>query len=201
MSQFLDFKFFISIVASLLVVFGYVPYFRDIFAKKTKPHLFTWLIWLITSATATVGLLYGGGKFGSFSLVVGTIAVAIVLLLSFKYGTNDITKSDKVAFLLAFFAVVAWWQMKNPTLAILLACVIDGIFGYYPTLRKSFIDPWSETLSFWVVMAGTDLLALFSNAQYNFLTVGYLATLFVANLAVFFVCFFRRRVVLKTTQA
>ncbi len=192
----MDFKFFISILASLLVVFGYVPYFRDIFAKKTKPHLFTWLIWLITQATATIGLLYGGGKFGSLSLIVGTITVAIVFLLSFKYGTKDITKSDKIVLVLALLAFAIWWQLKNPLLAVLMISAIDGI-GYFPTIRKTLKDPWSETIPFWALMAVTNLLAIVSNAQYNFLTVSYLATLFVANVTVFFVCIFRRRSVRK----
>ncbi len=192
----MDFKFFISIFATGLTIGGYFPYFRDIFAKKTKPHLFTWLIWLITQTTATVGLLYGGGKFGSFSLIAGTIIVMIVFLLSFKYGTKDITKSDKLVLVLALLAIGIWWQMKNPYVAVLMACAIDGV-GYFPTLRKSFKNPWDETILFWALMAGTDLLAIVSNAQYNFLTVSYLATIFVANLSVALVCVFRRRVIPK----
>jgi len=195
----MDFKFFISILASLLVVFGYVPYFRDIFTRKTKPHLFTWIIWLISQSTATVGLLYGGGKFGSFSLIVGTITVAIVFLLSFKYGTKDITKSDKIVLVLALLGIGIWWQMKNPYIAVLLACVIDGV-GCFPTLRKSFKNPWDETILFWGLMAVTNLLAIISNAQYNFLTVGYLATIFVANTGVALVCIFRRRAVPRKAQ-
>jgi hypothetical protein len=192
----MDFKFFISIFATGLAIGGYFPYFRDVFARKTKPHLFTWLIWLITQTTATVGLLYGGGKFGSFSLIAGTIIVAVVFLLSFRYGTKDITRSDKLVLVLALLAIGIWWQLKNPYVAVLMACTIDGI-GYFPTLRKSFKNPWDETILFWVLMAATDLLAIVSNAQYNFLTVAYLATLFVANLSVALVCVLRRQVVPK----
>ncbi|MCK5085579.1 hypothetical protein KAK05_02610, partial [Candidatus Parcubacteria bacterium] len=91
----MDYKLIIAIIAASLVVIAYIPYFKDIFARKTKPHLFTWLIWGITQGTAIAALLHGGGKFGSISLIVGAILVFVVFLLSFKYGTKDITTSDK----------------------------------------------------------------------------------------------------------
>ena len=102
----MDFKFITASIASLLMIMAYIPYFKDIFAHKTKPHMFTWLIWGITQGTATVALLYGGGKFGSFSLIMGTILVTIIFLLSFKYGTKDITNSDKFVLILALIV----WQ-------------------------------------------------------------------------------------------
>ncbi len=101
----MDIKLIIAFIALSLDIVAYVPYFRDIFARKTKPHLFTWLIWMITQGTATVALIVGGGKFGSISLIVGTILVFFVFLLSFKYGTRDVSRSDK--FVLAF----DYWQL------------------------------------------------------------------------------------------
>jgi len=197
MLELTNLKFIIAIVATALTVFGFIPYFRDIFKKKTKPHLYTWLIWIITQGTATVALLYGGGKFGGFSLIVGTILVSIIFLLSFKYGTKDITKSDKLVLALALLAILIWWQLDNPIIAVLMVSAIDGA-GYIPTIRKSFKSPWSETLSYWAIMAATDLLTIIANEKFNLLTVTYLATLFVLNMTVVLVCFFRRRIVQKT---
>ncbi|MCK5332439.1 hypothetical protein KAJ41_01080 [Candidatus Parcubacteria bacterium] len=192
----MDYKLIIAIVAASLTIIGFIPYFRDIFAKKTKPHLYTWLIWVITQGTATVALLYGGGKFGSISLIIGTILVFVIFLLSFKYGTRDITITDKIVLALALLAIVIWWQLENPLLALLMVSAIDGA-GYIPTIRKSLKNPWSETLSFWIIMAIVDCLAIISNAEYNLLTVTYLAVLFVLNMVVVFVCINRRRFVVR----
>lgn len=194
----MDLKLIIAIIASVLTIVGFIPYLKDIFAKKTKPHLYTWLIWGITQITATVALLYGGGKFGSISLIVGTILVLFTLLLSFKHGTKNITRSDKIILALAFFAIIFWWQLESPLLALLMVSAIDGI-GYIPTIRKSFVDPWSETISFWATMALVDLLAIISNDQYNLLTTTYITTIFVANFTIILVCFFRRQVIQKRT--
>jgi len=190
----IDFKLVIAIIATLLTVAVYFPYLKDLFQRKTKPHLYTWLIWAITQGTATVALLHGGGKFGAISLVVGTALVVVVLLLSFKYGTKNITKSDTFVLIAALLAIVVWWQLKNPFVAVLMISAIDGL-GYIPTLRKSFAQPWSETLSFWGVMAIVMALTIIANAEYNVLTVTYLATLAIANTAVFTLCVFRRKVI------
>lgn len=192
----MNLKLIIAIIAAILTVIGFIPYLKDIFAGKTKPHLYTWLIWGITQTTATVALLYGGGKFGSISLIIGVILVLSTLLLSFKYGTKNITKSDKIILALALLAIVVWWQLESPLLALFMVSAIDGI-GYIPTIRKSFVDPWSETISFWAMMALVDLLAIISNDQYNLLTTTYITTIFMANIIIILVCFFRRQFMQK----
>jgi hypothetical protein len=189
----LDWKLFLATTASLLTVFSYVPYFRDIFARKTKPHLYTWLIWTITQGTAAVALLYGGGKFGGMSLIIGTIFVLAIFILSFQYGSKNITRSDTISLIVAFIAIIIWWTLKNPLLSVLMITIIDGI-GLIPTIRKSYLEPYSETISFWVTMAIIDILSIISNAQYNFLTITYLTMLAIGNVTVAVICLSRRKV-------
>lgn len=192
----MDYKLIIALIASALTIIGFIPYFKDVFGKKTKPHLFTWLIWTITQGTAVVALLQGGGRFGGISLIIGTILVFVIFLLSFKYGTKDITISDKIVLVVALLAVLVWWQLDNALAAVLMVSAIDGA-GYIPTIRKTFKNPWSETPSFWLIMASTDLLAIISNAEYNLLTVTYLSVLLFANVIVSLICITRRKVIAK----
>ncbi|MGB7768411.1 MAG: hypothetical protein WBN22_06100 [Verrucomicrobiia bacterium] len=154
-------KFICAIIATVLVIVGYCPYFRDIIRGKTTPHLYTWLIWVITQVTATFGSWYGGGKFGALSLAIGTILVIAIFCLALKYGTKNITKSDTVLLIVALLAIVVWWQMGNRLIAVLMATAID-VIAYIPTIRKSIIKPRSETLSFWAITgrSGHRLLAL-----------------------------------------
>lgn len=190
----MNYKFIIAIIASILTIIAYIPYLKDIFARKTHPHLFTWFIWMLTQGTAAVALLHGGGKFGSFSLITGTMLVMFIFLLSFEYGTKDVSKNDKIILALALFAIMIWRQLDSPLLAILMVSIIDGA-GYIPTIRKSFNDPWGETLSFWAMMAVVDCLAIIANAKYNLLTLTYLSVIFLLNIFVYSVCVYRRRVI------
>lgn len=188
----LNFKLIFSLVAVVLTVYGYFPYFRDIFRNKTKPHLYTWLIWAITQGTATAVIWNSGGNYAVFSLGVGTILVSLVFLLSLKYGTKNITRNDTVVLIFALLAIAVWWRLENPLLAVIIVSIIDGL-GFIPTFRKSFEDPWSETLSFWLIMALIDVLIIVSVVEYNPMTIIYPATLLVANIGVWSICFFRRK--------
>jgi hypothetical protein len=187
----IDFKLFFSSLASLLLIIGYLPYFRDIFKKKTRPHLFTWLIWTITQGTSAGLLMWGGGKWSSLGLVIGSFLVFSIFLLSFKYGTRDISLSDKIFLFLSLSALIVWWLLDSPLISVIMVSAIDGL-AYFPTFRKTFKDPRSETIFFWIIMALVDILLLLANAQYNVLTLTYLSTLAIANIAVVLICVIRK---------
>jgi len=189
----MDIKLIFAISASVLTVLGYFPYLRDIFLKKTRPHAYTWLIWAITQGTATAALLYGGGKFGSIPLIIGTLLVLFVFILSFKYGTRNITKSDTITLILALFSILIWWQLDSPFLAVLAVTLIDGV-GYFPTFRKTYSEPSSETLSFWLIMPLVIVLGILSLETYNLLTVTYLAMMATADMTLYLMILIRRRV-------
>lgn len=188
----MDIKVVLALFAGIITIIAYFPYVKDIFLKRTKPHAYTWLIWAITQGTATAALWYGGGSWATLSLLVGTTLVIFVFFLSLKYGTKNITKSDTVVLILALLAIVVWWQLGNPLLAVLMVSAIDGL-GYIPTYRKSWSEPRSETLSFWVGMIVVIVLSILALAEYNLLTVTYLATLGVANVILLLLCIWRRR--------
>ncbi len=192
-----DLKLVLAVVATLISVGAFVSYFKDLLARKTKPHPYTWLIWVITQGTATAALWHGGGNFGAISLSVGVVLIIIVFLFSLKYGGGNITRSDTIVLALALLAIFVWWQLDSPLIAVFMVSAIDGL-GYIPTFRKSFADPWSETLSFWGLAALVMVLSLISNAEYNLLTVTYLATLSVANTSLFFFLLFRRKILRQT---
>ncbi len=185
-------KEILTIVSIIFVVVVYYPYFRDIFLGITKPHLYTWLIWAVTMGIATAGALKGGAEQGAWPLAMGTMAITVITLLSLKYGTKNITKSDTVALVVSLGAVFVWWQLQSLYLAVLIATMID-VIGYYPTFRKSYLAPESETISFWALSTLGIAINIAALSEYNFLTTFYLATIFLfsGSLAIFL--FFRRK--------
>src|SRR5215469_2926316 len=87
-SYLMDIKTLFAIIAAIISTACFVPYLKDIFLKKTKPHIYTWLIWTLTQATGAIGILYGGGGFGGLQLVTGTLFIFMIFLLSVSYGTK-----------------------------------------------------------------------------------------------------------------
>jgi len=140
----MDFKAVFAVFAIVISLVAYIPYFRDIFLCKTKPHLYTWIIWTITGVTSLLGVYYGGGGWTVVYDAFLCIEIVGTLIFCFKYGTKNITKSDTVVLILAFLAIIVWWQLKQPVLAIFMVSAID-VAAYIPSFRKSWHDPWSET--------------------------------------------------------
>ena len=185
-------KLAFALAAALVVTVGYLPYFKDLFARKTTPHIYTWFIWILTQGTAVAAIIYGGGKLGGLGLMVGLLLMGAVFILSFKYGTKNITVSDTVLLVLALSAVIVWWQLDSPLLSVIMVSLIDGL-AFVPTFRKTYAEPYSETLPFWILMALSDTLAMFANTEHNLLTMTYLSTLTAANLTVFVMMLIRRK--------
>lgn len=192
----MDTKIAFTVVATVVGIIGFVPYVKDIFLFKTKPHLYTWLIWSITQGTAILGIWYGGGGWGVLNLTVGTIFVIAIFLFSVKYGTKNITKSDTVILVAALCAILVWWQLHAPLISIITVSAIDFI-SYIPSFRKSFHEPWSETMGTWILFAISDIFAMLALSEYNLLTLIYLVSITSANIILVLICFLRRRAISK----
>lgn len=187
----MNIKIILTTIATVVGVVAFFPYLRDIIRLKTKPHAYTWLIWAITQTTAVAGILHGGGGWGSLNLIIGTFFVICIFLFSLKYGSKNITKGDSIILTIALCAVLAWWKLDNPVLAVIMVSIID-VLGYIPSFRKSYQEPWSETLISWVLFSISNILAVLALSEYNLLTVTYLAAITLANLSIFLLCFLRR---------
>lgn len=192
----MNLKIVFSIIATVIGVVAFLSYFRDIFLLKTKPHVYTWLIWSITQGTGVLGILYGGGSWGALNLAVGTIFVVFIFLFSLKYGTKNITMSDTVILIAALCAILVWWQLHQPLISVIMVSVID-VIGYVPSFRKTYREPWSETMMSWILFAASNIFAILALREYNLLTLTYLIAITLANVSLFAICFFRRPFIAK----
>lgn len=192
----MDLKLLFSIIATAIGVAAFFPYLRDTFSRRTKPHPYTWLIWGITQGTAVAGIWHGGGGWGALNLMVGTVFVIIVFLVSLKYGTRNITKSDTVILIAALIAIVVWWQLDQPLIAVIMISAID-VIGYVPSFRKSYQEPWSEYLVTWIAFCVANVFTIWALGEYNLLTTTYLITITAANLSFLLFCVYRRQFVPK----
>jgi hypothetical protein len=171
-----------------------MPYFRDIFRKKTQPHVYTWAIWALLQSVGAADLFKGGAGYGTIAFVVGSIFCITIFLLSLRFGTKNINKFDLYCLIGAFLAFLAYLFINDPIYSIILVAGIDTV-GYFPTFRKTFQEPYSETLSFYALAVLTNILGTFAIQDYSVTTVLYNVTLFASNGILCLIIIFRRRVV------
>lgn len=179
-------------ITIFLSLVGYIPYLRDIFKGKTKPHAFSWVVWtLVTFIVGFAQIAAGSGWGAVHNLVTGFVGL-VILIYALKNKDKDIKTVDVVLFALALLSIPLWLLTKNPTSAIILITLID-IFAFLPTFRKTWKDPTSETLSSYAIAGLKYCLAVVAIATYSFATLLYPIALIIMNLALVTIMIVRRR--------
>ena len=192
----MELKLFWAILSSVLTVVLFVPYLRDIFLRKTQPHMYSWLIWGLLQVIGASAIFKGGAGLGTWSLVVGGIVCLSIFGLSFKYGTKNIKRFDVYCLVGALIALLAYLFVSNPLYSVILVATIDFI-AYFPTLRKGYEEPYSETLITFEISAFVNIISIFALQHYSVTTVLYEVTLSLTNVALCIILITRRKVVAK----
>lgn len=183
-----------EILAVISIVVGAYAtglYLISILQGKTKPHLFSWLIWGLLTLIAWAAQYHEGGGAGAWVTMAAAVMCFITAALCVPYGEKTITRSDWATFIIALAAIPLWYVTSNPLWSVILITVID-MLGFYPTFRKSWAKPGEEALwaySLSMVKFGLGIMAL---ETFNVTTVLYPLSLVVAN-AVFVIFVMSRR--------
>lgn len=94
------------------------------------------------------------------------------------------------------FIGIVWFFTSDPLITVILLCCAD-VFGFVPTIRKSWSDPYGETLSSYSINTIRFIFAIYSLSKYNLITLSYPVVWMLANglFALFLV--WRRQVVVN----
>jgi hypothetical protein len=174
-------KEIIGIVTIILAVIGYGPYFSDIFKGKTKPHLFSWILYTITTVLVFIGQVQKGGGPGAWSTGVNAILIVLVTFLTIKKGAKDVTRSDKVMFAIALLSIIPWFLTHDPTISVLILTAIN-VSAAVLTMRKTIRDPGSESLILYAVNVLRHFLSIVALSNYNLATYIFPGASLVSNM-------------------
>ncbi len=184
-------KQIISSIAVILTFAAYVPYYRDILKGKTKPHIYSWSLWgLLTVLLVILQIRGGAGPAIWVTASAGLLCFGVVFL-SLKNGNKNITTSDTITAILSLVAIGFWLIADQPVLSIILVIIADGL-AFIPTVRKSWLDPHSETLSLYITNALRFFLALAAVERYTFLSTSWIVFWAIGN-AMFSLMLIQRR--------
>jgi hypothetical protein len=183
-----------GILAIVVALVSLVPYVLDTLARKTTPHMYSWLIWALLQLTAAVAILRENTLLSAAGTLVLGAASAIVFLLSFKYGTKNITRFDKLCLVGALLAIGVWIFLENVLLSIILVTVID-FMGFLPTYRKAYEEPYSETAILYFCSMLSNIFSLFAITHHSWESSLYVSSLVVSNAILIILVATRRRLI------
>jgi hypothetical protein len=189
----MPYKELLSAAAITLTFIAFLPYIRSILQGKTKPHVFSWIIWGSTTFVVFLAQLSGGGGAGAWPIgVSGIITLYVAILAYTKKSDSTITRVDWGFLLLAMTSLPLWYVTSDPLWAVVILTTVD-LFGFGPTFRKAYHHPFEEQLIFYGLMATRNIIAVMALEHYSLTTVLFPAALASACLVFIPMVAYRRR--------
>ena len=114
-----------------------------------------------------------------------------IAFISYKYGKRDIRKIDIFFFIVALLAIPVWLILDQALFSTIIVTGI-GILAFAPTIRKTWIHPYSETVSTYCITTFRHVLTLLALSQYNIITVIFPGIWVFINLSFLLIIWYRR---------
>ena len=164
-------KLFFSTLAIALTLFAFFPYIRSILLGETKPHVFSWIIWGLTTTIVFFAQIGDKAGIGAWPIgLSGLITLSIAVLAFLKRSDISITRIDYLFFSAALMSLPFWYFTSEPLWAVLILTIVD-LLGFGPTIRKVYDSPYSENQTFFVLFALRNILVVLALEHYSVTTV------------------------------
>lgn len=185
-------KTLISGLAIGVTFIAFLPYIQSIFSGRTKPHVFSWVIWGSTTFIVFLAQIEAGGGAGAWPVGISALVTLYIAFLAYRRKSDiSITRIDWVFFSAAMASIPVWYFTSDPTWAVILLTGID-VAGFGPTIRKAFSHPYDEELRFYALFALRNLLVVIALERHNLATVLFPAVIAVVCLAFIGMIIYRR---------
>ncbi|MBV9159175.1 MAG: hypothetical protein JO019_01095, partial [Candidatus Kaiserbacteria bacterium] len=164
----------------------------SIYRGETKPHVFTWVAFALLDAIVFAAQVTHGAGPGAWAIALGTTMCAIVAVASIKVGHLKIKPGDWVAFAGALIGIALWAITSDPLYAVVLAALVN-LIAIYPTARKSYEHPESESTTVWSIDIFRYLCSIAALDTVSLTTALFPAAIVFGNSALVLIILIRRR--------
>lgn len=187
------FREVVGVLAVVLTLSGMLPYIYNSWRGKTRPHMFTWLIWTVmTFITFAAQVVKNGGP-GAWTTGVTGLFCLPILVMAVRLGSYNVRRIDGFCLAAAVVAGAAWVVTDDPTISVILVTLIDTV-AFIPTMRKSWNKPHEETILNNLTSAAKHFLSIVALTSISVTTALFPAVVGCMNLMMFVVLTGRRRV-------
>lgn len=164
-------KLIFSGIAIILAMAGFVPYIVAILRGQVKPHVFSWVIWGITTTIIFFAQLEAEGGVGAWPIgLSGFVTILVAVLAYLKRGDSTITRSDWWFLIIALASLPLWYITNDPLWTVIILTTVD-MFGFGPTFRKAYHRPFEESRVFFVILILRNACSVVALEAYSVTTV------------------------------
>lgn len=169
-----------GVLSIVMMLCSRAGYFADIFRGRTRPHVFSWIIWGTISSIGFAAQAAEGAGPGAWARGFGSATCFLLVGISYFKGEKNIKRADWITLAVALGAIPLWAATKTPFWSVLIVCFIDTI-GYLPTVRKAYLKPRSEMAISYLFSCLGAAFSLLAIVQYTPSTWLYPLTLTLTN--------------------
>jgi hypothetical protein len=186
------YKELLSGAAIVLTFAMFVPYILSIRSGRTKPHVFSWIVWALATFVVFLAQLAGHGGYGAWPIGVSGVITAYIAVLAYaKHSDRAVTRADWAFLVIALAALPCWLLTSNPLWAVVILTGVD-LAGFGPTFRSAYSKPHDERMGFYLLGVARNVLAIAALDQYSLTTVLFPAAVGVACLVFVAMVAYRR---------
>lgn len=187
-------KQILAIIAALLTLVAFIPYIQSILTGQTKPHIFTWIIWGLTTFIVFLAQLADQGGMGAWPIgLSGILTMSVALLAYVKKSDSSITRTDWAFFIAAISAIPFWYITTNPLSAVIILTTVD-VIGFLPTIRKVYHKPHEDRIFMYVLMIIRNMVATLALEHYSLTTMLFPLVMIAAAILYIAIIIVRRRI-------
>jgi hypothetical protein len=185
-------KLFFGVLSIIPAIFAYFFYFRDMFAGKTKPHAFSWLIWTILAGIGFFAQVSANAGIGAWTTGLTSVASFAVFCYGLYRGDTHPSRFDWVLLSLALLSLALLVVVRSKELALCLT-LSALIAGFVMTARKAYTKPSEENGRAFLLNALKFLPAIPALSSFSFLTVAYPLVAGLGNASVAIIVYTRAK--------
>jgi len=187
-------------IAIALTFIGTAPYVYSTLRGATRPHVFSWVAWALTTTVVFFAQLQGRGGIGAWPTGVSALLTAFIAVLAWtRRGDVAISRSDGLFFLASLASLPLWYLTSDPLSAIVILTTVD-VLGFGPTIRKAYHAPHSEPPVFYAIFALRNLTAILALEHHTVTTVLFPTVLGLVCVFILGLLIWRRAVLAPVSQ-
>lgn len=175
-------QLFASIIATGLTFYAFYPYIKTILEGTTKPHVFSWIIWSLTTIVVFFAQYQSKAGFGSWPTGISGLITCFIALLSYSKTRNLKADVWDWAILLAsLVSIPVWYWTSNPLYSVIILTLTDTL-GFIPTLRKAYRKPEEENSEFYAIFAIRSFFSILALEVYSLVNILFPLVIGIASL-------------------
>ena len=181
---------FSGVASGILTLAGLLLYTKSVVAGPTKPSQATWTIWAINALLLLTSYDASGAKETVWLAAGYAAGLAIISLLTIKFGEKGWNRLDRFCLLGAAMGGFLWWITGSPLTALSASLIID-LFGVIPTIQKSWYHPEEEDKLAWSILLWGGLMSLLAIEKWSLVIIAYPIQITVTTAIIVLFLFFR----------